>query len=147
MRNAKQLLLCAAAVLLFTGCGRKEQTELTESAAAAVTDQIDLDLTELSSTMVYSEVFNIMMEPEEYIGKTIKINGRCTLFRNQSTGNYYYSCIVQDATACCAKGIEFELADGYEYPEDGENVTVAGVFDTYLEGEYIYSTLRNARLF
>ena len=60
------------------------------------------------------------------------------------------SCIIQDATACCAQGIEFELADKRTYPDDypeiDEEICVVGVFDTYKEGEYTYCTLRNAKL-
>ena len=35
----------------------------------------------LSSTMVYSEVYNMMVDPESYIGKTVKMDGStyCTL--------------------------------------------------------------------
>ena len=34
-------------------------------------DNFDVDLTNLSSTMVYSEVYNMMSTPENYIGKTV----------------------------------------------------------------------------
>ncbi|MBR1736522.1 MAG: hypothetical protein IJ736_05845, partial [Firmicutes bacterium] len=37
--------------------------------------KIDVDLTAMSSTIVYSEVYNMMYEPNEYIGKTIKMKG------------------------------------------------------------------------
>ena len=33
-----------------------------------------------------------------------------------------------------------------DYPADGENVCVIGVFDTYEEGDYYYCTLRNAKM-
>ncbi len=115
-------------------------------------DAVDVDLTLLSSTMVYSEVYAMVYEPEEYIGKTVKING---LFATQEyNGVRLYACIVQDATACCAQGLEFELAGDYEYPKDypdpGSEITVVGTFDTYTEeidGNYLlYLVLRNARL-
>ena len=32
-----------------------------------------------------------------------------------------------------------------DYPEMNSEITVAGVFDTYMEGEYMYCTLKNAR--
>lgn len=114
------------------------------------TEGIDVDLTTLSSTMVYSEVFNMVSTPENYIGKTIKMDGAFRSFHDDSTGNDYFSCIIQDATACCAQGLEFVLTEDYSYPEDypeeGGFITVIGVFDTYMEGEYMYCTLRNASL-
>lgn len=69
--------------------------------AAAATD-VDVDLTVLSATMVYSEVFNMMTKPEEYIGKSIRMRGEFSYFLDESSGNEYFACIIRDATACCA---------------------------------------------
>lgn len=65
------------------------------------TNGIDIDLTSLSSTMVYSEVYNMMYEPDSYIGKTIRMDGIYTAYHDESSGNNYFACIIQDATACC----------------------------------------------
>lgn len=122
----------------------------TETAGHAVPDSIDVDLTKLSSTMVYSEVFNMMSKPEDYIGKTIKMDGQFTVYHDDTTGNNYFACIIQDATACCAQGMEFVLTEDYSYPKDypseGDEVAVVGVFDTYMEGDYKYCTLKDAVL-
>ena len=111
---------------------------------------IDLDLTTYSSTMVYTEVYNMMLQPKEYKGKTVKIKGLFTTYCEESTGVYYFACIVQDATACCSQGIEFSLAGDYTYPEDypkeGEEITVVGVFDTYKEVNSEYIVLKNAMI-
>nr|MCR5716177.1 hypothetical protein [Lachnospiraceae bacterium] len=69
---------------------------------------VDVDLTTLSSTMVYSEVYNMMVSPDAYVGKTIRMSGLMSIFLDEATEKYYYACIIQDATACCAQGIEFE---------------------------------------
>jgi hypothetical protein len=114
------------------------------------TDDIDIDLTVLSSTVVYSEVFNMMTLSENYVGKKIRMRGTYNHFHDESTGNDYFACIIADATACCAQGIEFELLDEYaypdDYPEDFDEITVVGVFDTYMEDDYEYCTLRSAVL-
>ena len=114
------------------------------------TDGIDVDLTTLSSTMVYSEVYNMMVSPDDYIGKTVKMDGKFALYYDESTGKYYFACIISDAAACCSQGIEFVLTDEYTYPDDypkeGEEICVIGTFDTYREGEYTYCTLRDARI-
>ncbi|MBP9000765.1 MAG: hypothetical protein KBG05_01745 [Lachnospiraceae bacterium] len=114
------------------------------------TEGIDVDLTALSSTMVYSEVYNMMVTPENYVGKTVKMDGIFASYHDESSDKYYFACIISDATACCSQGIEFVLTDGYsypdDYPEEGGDVCVVGVFDTYQEGGYTYCTLRNARL-
>lgn len=96
---------------------------------------IDVDLTRLNSVMVYSQVYEIMYYPEDFIGKVIRMTGTYSSFYDESTGKLYNACIIQDATACCAQGIEFILTDDYQYPEDypkdGDEVTVTGTFDIY----------------
>ncbi len=122
----------------------------TDPITADSADGVDVDLTVLSSTMVYSEVYNMMTSPENYIGKTVKMNGLFAYYHDEAADNYYFACIVQDATACCAQGIEFVLTDDYVYPDDypevDEEICVIGEFDTYREGSYTYCTLRNAEL-
>ena len=55
------------------------------------------------------------------------------------------------ATAYCAQGLEFVWDDGShaypdDYPADGEEVVVTGVFETYAEGEARYLHLVNANV-
>ncbi len=110
----------------------------------------DVDLTVLPGTMVYAEVYHMLSSPEEYIGKTVKMSGTCSIYVDDTTKQYYYACIIADATACCAQGIEFVLAEDYAfpeaYPDAGTDVCVTGVFDTYEENGNTYCTLRNAKL-
>ena len=125
---------------------KQDETSKGEKNAAAV----DLDLTVLSSTMVYSEVYNMMISPEDYVGKRIKMEGIFSIYYDEVSEKNYFACIIMDATACCSQGIEFEPSDEYSYPEDfpeaGSFVCVEGVFDTYMEGENMYCTLRDAEL-
>lgn len=111
---------------------------------------IDVDLTGRNANMVYAEVYNMMVKPEDYIGKTVKMKGKFAQYRDEATGKYYFACIISDAMACCSQGIEFVLTKKYkfpkDYPKEGETITVVGVFETYKEGKDTYSTLVNARL-
>ncbi len=122
-----------------------EITEATISSDSYVGD-VDVDLTKLSSTMVYSEVYNMVNTPENYIGKRVRMNG--SFAYAEGNGKYYYACLISDATACCAQGIEFILKDERkfpeEYPEKGAGITVVGIFDTYNEGDYQYCQLIDA---
>ncbi len=120
------------------------------SAYVSGAEGIDIDLTVLSSTMVYSQVYEIVFFPENYVGKTMKMEGIYTHLHDDATGNDYFACIIQDATACCAQGIEFILTDDYtypdDYPEEGDIVCVEGMFDTYEENGDLYCTLRDAQI-
>ncbi len=112
-------------------------------------DGVDIDLTSLSSTVVYAQVYQMMYYPENFVGKTIRMEGIYSYYLDMASGKSYYGCIIQDATACCAQGVEFEPLDSYiypdDYPEDGDLVVVEGVFDTYEEDGYTYCTLRSAK--
>ncbi len=111
---------------------------------------IDVDLTKLSATMVYSEVYNMMVYPETYVGKTVKMNGMFNYLYDEVKDIYYFSCVIMDATACCAQGLEFVTTEDFKYPDDypefGGDITVIGVFDIYMEGNSMYCTLRNAKI-
>ena len=123
----------------------------SQTDAASVTQPVDagpvdVDLTKLSSTMVYSEVYNMMSSPENYMGKRVRMKG--SFAYAEGDGRYYFACIIADATACCEQGIEFVLKDERkfpdEYPAKGVEITVVGIFDTYKEGIYQYCQLIDA---
>ncbi|MCR5792054.1 MAG: hypothetical protein K6G65_02685 [Lachnospiraceae bacterium] len=125
---------------------QSEQSEQLEQPEQST----DVDLTTLSSTMVYSEVYNMVMTPEDYIGKTVKMEGTFAVYENEENGKKYFACLISDATACCSQGIEFVLQGDAKYPEDypkeGDNITVEGIFGTYDEEGTEYCQLENATL-
>ncbi len=144
----KKTVCIFLALLLLTLCGC--------SSSGSADTNIDIDLTQLSSTMVYSEVYNMMYTPEDYIGKTVRMRGQfATLQGTDENGQplpdqLYFACVIADATACCQQGLEFILNSSYTYPDDypvlGDEITVSGTFETYYEGEYQYCHLINAEL-
>lgn len=132
-----------------TDAAVEEETEPVKPDVTA-TEGVDVDLTVLTGNMVYSEVFNMMSNSDDYEGKIVKMVGRYTHYRDENAGKDYFNCIIQDAQACCSNGIEFALTDDYVYPDDypkeGSVIQVVGSFHTYREGEYKYYTLINATL-
>ena len=96
--------------------------------AAKSADGIDVDLTAMSSTMVYSEVLNMQQTPDKYVGKIVKMKGPFNV--SEISDNRYFACIIADATACCSTGIEFVWAGDHSYPEDypkkDQEITVVG---------------------
>jgi uncharacterized membrane protein YcgQ (UPF0703/DUF1980 family) len=122
----------------------EDKTEIADNdSAASKAGGIDVDLTLLSSTLVYSEVYNIMTQPDSYIGKKIRIKGTTAVYHDDTDDNDYYACVIKDATACCAQGIEFQLKNG-SYPAVDSEITVSGTFSSYdIEGAIFY-TLKDA---
>ena len=160
------LLLCAAAALTACGAkpeavssvvtvlpesasssavtapAPEQAVQLPESTAADASSiyagmDTDLDLTQLSSTVVYAEVYNMLVTPENYTDKTVRMTGEYQEYIDEQTGELYHSCVIYDALACCQQGVEFVLTDG-DYPEEGTPITVVGRYETYTTPYYDY---------
>ena len=149
------LLLCSLAA-----CGTKDNNgadgaaDTPPASQSQSTGGIDVDLTALSSIMVYSEVNSMISFPDNYIGKTVKMQGQFTIYQaTDENGAFipdkmFFACMIADATACCAQGLEFALAGKPvypdEYPELGAEITVVGTFEWYEEDGCRYYRLGNA---
>ena len=133
-----------------------EETAIPNDAADDMAEgktTVDYDLTAMSSDMVYATVYQMMILPEDYEGKTFRMEGNFYATYYEPTQSYYYYCIIQDATACCVQGLEFVWGDGShkypdEYPEEYTDVVVEGTFETYREegDENLYCRLTDAVL-
>lgn len=116
------VILAASLAVSLTACG----------GASSKDPSLDVDLTKMSATMVYSEVFDMMYKPEDYMGKKIKMQGELNAVYDEENNDIVFTCIIQDATQCCAQGVEFRLKEPPEvYPEGGSEITVVGTYDTY----------------
>ena len=166
MRFFRALLatvLCSA--LLLAGCSADSADraaepirdgvglQSAESAAEAIVSperEVDVDLTALSGVMVYAEVYAMMIAPEDYIGKTIRIRGPYSPFFFDDTGLTYHYVLIEDATACCQQGIEFALGgkplSPREYPAESMIIEVTGVFELYEELGETYCRLASGEM-
>ena len=134
----------------------QQETPEKSGQAQPSAGKVDVDLTVLSSTMVYSEVYNMLYnDPAYYLGKTVKARGEFSIYQLVTDGVLQpdpvsYACIISDAAACCAEGMEFVLEGNYTYPDDypelGAEITVIGEFQSYEENGMIWYHLVNARL-
>lgn len=112
---------------------------------------VDVDLTLMGKDLIYATVYQMMSKPEEYEGKTIRIEGKYYASYYPITDKYYNYCLIADALACCSQGLEFELGGDAvypdDYPADQSQVIETGVFETYTEeaGQtFYYCRLRDA---
>ena len=156
-------LLTVALIISLSACGSEKNSQNTQQSSVSggaqnsivenglvTSDDPDVDLTKLSSTMVYSEVYNMMYTPNDYIGKTVKMKGQFSYYEDPETKAQYFACIIADATACCSQGLEFILSGEHTYPNDypevDSEITVTGTFETYKENGSQYCRLKNATL-
>ena len=174
MKKLFCILIVVLALVSFAACGSKKdkattdnrtpnssvsQNQATEKASESApttsgpaqnTDGIDVDLTKLSSTMVYSEVYNMLYTPDDYIGKTVKMKGAFAYYEDPETKEQYFACIIADAMACCSQGLDFIPTDEYTYPDDypelNAEITVTGTFEIYEKNGIKYCRLANAAI-
>ena len=115
-------------------------------------ENIDIDLTTMNATMVYSEVNDMLSYPSSYLNKIVKMQGPFLPFESNDPNYCYPAILIRDATACCASGIEFllygvprcSIEGGNGYPLYNEEATIVGRFETYLEGTDMYVHLVDA---
>ena len=121
--------------------------ETTSKAPEDKADEYDIDLTVLDSTMVYAQVYDMVYNAENYVGKKVKAKGNFAYYQ-EPDGREFFAVIISDATACCSQGLEFVLEGNYVYPDDypplDTEITITGVFDYYEERNVRYCRLLNA---
>ena len=95
-------------------------------------EAIDVNLSELSDTLVFAEVTNMFASPDYYMGKTVKIRGAYYSEYFDEVDQYFHYVVVGDATSCCQQGMEFIWNGTHtypnDYPQDGSTIEVTGVF-------------------
>ena len=64
--------------------------------------QVDLDLSQMSGTIVYAEVYNLMYDPAPYLGKILRIRGYYSFFRDPVTDSVY--CLLHAGNRVCSGG-------------------------------------------
>ncbi len=156
MKSSLERILSAAVAALvlticFAACSAAEPSSSgAGDGAETVAAKPDVDLTVLSSTVAYAQFCDMMANPGKYEGKTVRAAGPFAVLYGSDPDACYPSVLLTDATGCCSVGVEFLLKGGPAYPEgypdDGDEVTVRGVFATYFEGERKYCRLAEAEL-
>lgn len=131
---------------LFSACGSTPAPapEATQAAAATVAPVVDIDLTLLSGPLAYAQVYNMLVEPNKFMGKNIRLSGPYATSYDQNTKTTYHFVLVTDETSCCQQGMEFISPEG-KYPEEGALIDITGVFSTYMEegNPYFYLAASN----
>ena len=93
--------------------------------------KINYDFTKMNYNMATGIVFDMMIAPENYKGKTAKIKGQ--FLSEIHEGQRAFAVVVWDATGCCPTGLTIVPLEGKKYPDDfpkeESQVTVAGTLE------------------
>ncbi len=146
-KPARSIVLCLMIAVLSVCLPFRAVAESADPAEPLV---IDLDMSGMSGTVVYAQIYNLLSDPAPWLGKIIRMAGYYNFYNDQEQGIVYHACIIPDATACCAQGIEFVWAGEHnwpdDYPEEGTDITVTGRLEIYEENGYNYLHLVDAEV-
>ena len=170
MKTISIISALTLSAMLFTGCGSTssegssknssdiyatlEVSEPQSNTGSELPDtssgDIDIDLTQMDSNMIYAQVADMVNNSDDYMGKKVKVTGQFSYYQ-ETDGREFFAVLVNDATACCSQGIEFVLPGEHKYPDDypsvGTTITVIGDFNYYKEDDYYtYVQLLNAEM-
>jgi hypothetical protein len=149
-----------AALFLFFGCGNTKTFLQKNNAAGTLSvalpsggsggepvsapPETDREETlEIREKMFIAQVNDVYLNPEEYLGRTIKLEG---LFKSEQYGEQPYCFVIRYGPGCCGNdgNSGFEIAwnnqDALEkpYPDIDDWVEATGVLQTYEEDGYPY---------
>ena len=124
------VLIISLLLLTAAGCsGNGADTE---------TKNVDIDFTKLSETVAAAEFGNIMAQPTDYLGQTVKVSGQ---FFSQVVAEFdryfHYVTVVQGDACCPPNGFEIQLTGDNitddDYPKQQSMIEVTGVLSKYEE--------------
>lgn len=149
---------------VFQGCSKKSKTNPSDYVDDSPSpefhsnsdeifegEKIGIDLTKMKANMVYAEVFNMLLIPDEYNGKLIKVRGNLSKFVPNGKSEEVTTVVVSDALACCQQGLEFKIADDsplktQSLPSPDSEIEVVGRFvltQTEEGFDYFYLDLKS----
>ena len=127
-------LICALLMLVaLIGCSPESEVEVLDYTGPEYDDEL-----------TYYSVQNIVIDPEKYVGKTVKYNGVYMVSKNEN-GEPMNLCVVT-YDSCCTTYIEFQLPEGAQYPELNTEITITGNIQTVQHSNTTYPVLLNATI-
>lgn len=156
MKKMKLIILSVMILVYLSACESNNEKETKKDTEKTNQEDIQevikntkeddiIDLTKLSDSMVYAQLYVILTKPEEHLGKTIKIKGEYYEVFNEVTNANNFYVITTDEAQCCQTGLEFVIKnESIEYPKDypkaNSTIEITGIFTKgYDNGsEYYY---------
>ncbi len=127
--------------------------DVTSGDTAVVHDTVDLpdpaesDVIEIKEKMFVAQTNDVYLNPEDYLGKTIKYEGIFDVYYWEETDFTFYS-VIRYGPGCCGYDAYagFEVAWDGEYPKQDDWVEAVGVLESYEEDGSTYLLLRLSSL-
>ena len=147
MKKLVQVLFVIS-LIFFSACSKSKNTEeisadqtqpqsqpqsqlqeQTQPQTPTQKTKVDYDLSNMNYNMLSSVTFDMLIDPDKYKDKTVKMAGQfySEIYEEQR----YYTIIVWDATQCCPAGMDFIPPENMifpeSFPEEESQITVTGI--------------------
>jgi zinc transport system permease protein len=161
-------IISAVAVFLFSGCGNAKTVSPASNAAGTLSvvlpqgvsekgqvqvsqDSGEKKVVEIKEKMFIAQINDIYLNPEDYMGNTIKLEG---LFVSEQYGDEPYCFVIRYGPGCCGYdgNAGFEIAWDKQdvanktYPNNDDWVEAVGILQAYEEDGYPYLYLALSEL-
>lgn len=127
--------------------GDPAQATLEPDAPPAATHDLDVgkptgDVVEITEKLFIAQTNDIYLNPEDYLGKTIKYEGVFDAYYHEPADETYYY-VIRYGPGCCGYDANagFEVEWDGEYPKSNDWVEATGVLEAYEEDENSYLRL------
>ena len=128
----KKITFIIIIIFIIVSCSKNSTNQSNSIPQSNISNEssqkYDFDFTGMSYNVLSGVLFDILIAPEKYVDKTIKVAGQ---FNTQiHEGKRYFSVIKWDSTGCCPAGIDFIPPENMKFPEDfpenNAEITVCG---------------------
>lgn len=137
-------------LLLTSGCANNSSSVSDEVRETITSDiPVDLDLTYFSNTVLLSEMNNMIVNPDDYQDKVIRLAGTFSIKQDIQTGKKIFNCEITDATGCCPSGTIIEIfpkEDFVNVPKIGTNIIVQGTMNYAVSDYFMNMQLQDAEI-
>lgn len=155
----KKPLLIALGVCLclsLTGCGAGEPSGSGKAAtgefaaqaeAASAALELPPDAISIREKMFIAQVNDIYANADDYLGKTIQMEGILDSYPYTEAGDLLYT-VIRYGPGCCGNdgNVGFEVLWDQDYPENGDWVNAVGTLERYEDNGADYLRLRLSQL-
>ena len=80
----------------------------------------------MGANLVYAQVFNMMLQPEDYADKIFRLKGNFACYKTDKGD--VFAVVIADALACCQQGIEFKDNFTENKPLQNQMIEVTGKY-------------------
>lgn len=117
----------------------EQATSVEDANHNAIIQPPEGDIVEIKEKLFIAQTNDIYLNPEDYLGKTIKYEGIFDSFYYEPAGETYYY-VIRYGPGCCGYDANpgFEVAWPGEYPEPNDWVEATGILELYEEDGYPY---------